>query len=167
MDPGKRIPVDLTGDIGSRKDKAGMLIALKNIQSGEQKQDRSQKIAEDLSLLKRIKKKKEQDCRECVKVDEDPLPAFGSIVPHPPAGGDIGEHDEEGKRPVKSIFIFFPEMPETKNRDQGNRCVDEPAPVVAEQDAEKMRMKEMKPFLPVLVNKPMTSGVMPEDQGKG
>jgi hypothetical protein len=69
---------------------------LKDIQAGEQKQDRSQKIAYDLSLLKRFKKKEEQDCNECVKIDEDPLPAFGGIIPHPPAGGDVDEQDKEG-----------------------------------------------------------------------
>ena len=138
-----------------------MLITLKNIQPGEYKQDRSQKIAEGLSLLKRLIKKQEQDCHNCVKVDKDPLPAFGSIVPHPPAGGDIDENDEERKRPVKCVFVLLPEMPETNDRDQGNGRIDKPATVVTEQDAEKMRMKEMEPFLPVLIDKPMPGGVMP------
>ena len=167
VEPGKRIPIDLTGDFSSRKDKAGMLIALKNIQPGEQKQDSSQKIAEELSLLKRLIKKQEQDCHNCIKVDEDPLPAFGCIIPHPPAGGDIDEDNEERKRPVKCVFVFFPKMPESEDRDQGHRGVDKPTTVVTEEDAEKMRMKEMETLLPVLINQPMTGGVMPEDQGKG
>jgi hypothetical protein len=58
-------------------------------------------------------------------------------------------------------------LKEPENGDQRNWCIDKPSTIVAEKNSKKMWMEKMESFLTILINKPMTGSVMPDDQWDG
>jgi hypothetical protein len=92
------------------------------------------------------------------------LSAFGSIIPHPPAGRNKDEDQQEGKQPKETGPVFFIYSGKSCHRYKSDRSINKPSPVIAEKDRKKMWVGKIEMFITVSINDPMIGLKAPKDK---